>query len=101
MGLLVGRALLWTGRGIARLVRRVFVGLLVVGMLAVPWAVAGPARAAQQPAQLHQLLGALGLGPPLSEEPAAFTLPKLRGQRQVRLQDYQGQVVLLYFWATW
>lgn len=88
------------GRGIARLVRQVFVGVLAVGMLAAPWAVAGPARGSERPVQLNQLIGALGLGPPLSEEPAPFTLPKLGGG-QARLQDYQGQVVLLYFWATW
>jgi len=29
-----------------------------------------------------------------------FTLPDLSGNR-VNLQNYQGQVVLLSFWATW
>ncbi len=29
-----------------------------------------------------------------------FTLSDLTG-KQVRLTDYRGKVVLLYFWATW
>ncbi len=30
----------------------------------------------------------------------AFHLPDLEG-RMVSLQDYQGKVVMLYFWTTW
>ena len=30
----------------------------------------------------------------------AFTLPALDG-RTVRLEDFRGKVVLLFFWATW
>ena len=30
----------------------------------------------------------------------AFRLPDLEG-RMVSLQDYQGKVILLYFWTTW
>jgi cytochrome oxidase Cu insertion factor (SCO1/SenC/PrrC family) len=38
---------------------------------------------------------------PLDGKPAApFTLPALDGKR-VSLSDFKGQVVLLYFWATW
>ena len=29
-----------------------------------------------------------------------FSLPDLEG-RQVRLADYRGKVVLLFYWATW
>ena len=42
----------------------------------------------------------------LPDEPAqrpgapAFTLPALDGVR-FSLPDFKGQVVLLYFWATW
>jgi cytochrome oxidase Cu insertion factor (SCO1/SenC/PrrC family) len=31
---------------------------------------------------------------------AAFSLPSLDG-RTVRLEDFRGKVVLLFFWATW
>lgn len=45
--------------------------------------------------------GALGLQPYEPPKPApAFALPDLEG-RTVRLEDYRGKVVLLYFWATW
>jgi cytochrome oxidase Cu insertion factor (SCO1/SenC/PrrC family) len=30
----------------------------------------------------------------------AFSLPSLDGQT-VRLEDFRGKVVLLFFWATW
>lgn len=30
----------------------------------------------------------------------SFRLPDLEG-RMVSLQDYQGKVVMLYFWTTW
>jgi cytochrome oxidase Cu insertion factor (SCO1/SenC/PrrC family) len=30
----------------------------------------------------------------------AFTLPDLEG-RQVRLEDFRGKALLLFFWATW
>ena len=38
---------------------------------------------------------------PLDGQPSpAFTLPTLDGRR-VSLSDFRGQVVLLYFWASW
>lgn len=41
--------------------------------------------------------------PPLStgQRASAFDLPTLAGDQRVRLQDLEGQVVLLNFWATW
>lgn len=33
-------------------------------------------------------------------EAPSFSLPDLTG-RSVRLKDFRGRVVLLYFWATW
>jgi cytochrome oxidase Cu insertion factor (SCO1/SenC/PrrC family) len=35
-----------------------------------------------------------------SKPAPAFSLPSLDG-RTVRLEDFRGKVVLLFFWATW
>jgi cytochrome oxidase Cu insertion factor (SCO1/SenC/PrrC family) len=44
---------------------------------------------------------AMQIQPYESPKPApAFTLPDLDG-KAVRLQDFRGKVVLLFFWATW
>jgi cytochrome oxidase Cu insertion factor (SCO1/SenC/PrrC family) len=45
--------------------------------------------------------GALQVQPYQPPKPApAFSLPSLDG-RTVRLEDFRGKVVLLFFWATW
>ena len=41
-----------------------------------------------------------GSGPPPGSLAPAFALPDIHG-RQVRLDDYRGQVVVLNFWAFW
>ena len=44
---------------------------------------------------------ALQLQPYEPPKPApAFALPDLEG-RTVRLEDFRGKVVLVFFWATW
>ena len=49
----------------------------------------------------QQSVTALGLTEIPSDLAApAFRLPDLEG-RIVSLQDYQGKVVMLYFWTTW
>ena len=50
--------------------------------------------------KVDDLLFDLQLVPLDGKAPAPFTLPSLDGKR-VSLSDFKGQVVLLYFWATW
>lgn len=44
---------------------------------------------------------ALGVQPYEPPRPApAFTLPDVDG-KTVRLEDFRGKVLILFFWATW
>ena len=68
---------------------RVTVAAVALALLAVGSAGAAPDFASMQ-VQPYQ--------PP---KPApAFALPALDG-RTVRLEDFRGKVVLIFFWATW
>lgn len=49
---------------------------------------------------VDDLLFDLQLVPLDGQAPPPFTLETLDGKR-VSLSDFSGQVVLLYFWATW
>ena len=49
---------------------------------------------------VEDLLFDLQLVPLDGQAPPGFTLEDLHGKR-VALADLKGQVVLLYFWATW
>lgn len=52
-------------------------------------------------ASLQQSITALGLVEIKEDRDApAFRLPDLQG-KMVSLQEYQGKVVMLYFWTTW
>jgi len=68
---------------------RATVAAVALALLAVGSAGAAPDFASMQ-VQTYQ--------PP---KPApAFALPSLDG-RTVRLEDFRGKVVLVFFWATW
>jgi cytochrome oxidase Cu insertion factor (SCO1/SenC/PrrC family) len=49
---------------------------------------------------VHDLAIAFRMNPVDGQIAPAFTLPTLAGVR-FSLADFKGQVVLLYFWATW
>lgn len=57
--------------------------------------------AAAQPAAAPSAWEKMGVQAYESPKPApAFALPALDG-RTVRLEDYRGKALLLFFWATW
>ena len=67
--------------------------LLALGAASVV-AAAGPAIAGPD-------FGAMQVQPYEPPKPApAFALPDLDG-KTVRLEDFRGKVLLLFFWATW
>ena len=68
------------------------------GVLAAAlWATAAAAQPAAAPAVWEKM----GVTVYESPKPApAFALPTLDG-RTVRLEDYRGKALLLFFWATW
>ena len=69
--------------------RLVGAGLALALLAVTPVASAGPDFAAMQ---------VIPYDPP---KPApAFALPDLQG-KTVRLADYQGKIVWVFFWATW
>jgi hypothetical protein len=75
---------------------RVVIGSLVVamGLLLVL-----AARAGED--DVRSLLETLGIQVPPREVAApAFALPDVTA-RTVRLADYQGRTLMLYFWTTW
>ena len=72
---------------------------VAVGMVAL--ALAGLALGSTARADtVEDLLFDLQLVPLDGQTPPPFALERLDGKR-VALSDLRGQVVLLYFWATW
>ena len=69
------------------------------GVLAAAlWATAAAAQPAAAPSPAGEQMGGSVYESP---GPApAFALPALDG-RTVRLEDYRGKPLLLFFWATW
>ncbi|HXA94267.1 MAG TPA: TlpA disulfide reductase family protein [Candidatus Dormibacteraeota bacterium] len=67
------------------------------GALVVMLALAAPATAGDD---IDRLLRAMQLTALPGERAVGFTLPTVDGGK-AKLADYQGKVVLVYFWATW
>ena len=67
------------------------------GVLAALWTTVAAAQPAAAPAVWEKM----GVSVYELPKPApVFALPALDG-RTVRLEDYRGKPVLLFFWATW
>jgi len=76
------------------MIARLAAGSVIAAAL---WATVAAAQAAAAPAAWEKM-GVQAYEPP---KPApAFALPALDG-RTVRLEDYRGKALLLFFWATW
>lgn len=80
--------------------KRSLVSLMVI--VAIASGSVSPLRAAQPASGVApELWRGAGVAPASRRvEAAPFALPDLSG-RTVRLADFRGRLVLLYFWATW
>lgn len=76
------------------MIRRIAVGSIVAAAL---WATGAAAQPAAAPAVWEKMGVQVYESPKLAP---AFALPALDG-RTVRLEDYRGKALLLFFWATW
>jgi cytochrome oxidase Cu insertion factor (SCO1/SenC/PrrC family) len=69
-------------------IRHLLIALMAVAVCAAPSLAGEPDYAGMQ-------------FQPLDGKPAAaFALPDLEG-KTVRLEDFRGKVLMLFFWATW
>jgi cytochrome oxidase Cu insertion factor (SCO1/SenC/PrrC family) len=78
---------------------RLTVGLQALAVAVVVSASLTAITGGAQPDALESLRRDFGVGE-LSGEPEPVSLPGLDGERYA-LERQKGQVVLLYFWATW
>ena len=76
------------------MIARIAAGSVIAAAL---WATVGGAQPAAAPSAWEKR----GVQVYESPKPApAFALPALDG-RTVRLEDYRGKALLVFFWATW
>jgi cytochrome oxidase Cu insertion factor (SCO1/SenC/PrrC family) len=76
------------------MIARIAAGSVIAAAL---WATVATAQPAAAPTAREKM----GVQVYESPKPApAFALPALDG-RSVRLEDYRGKALLLFFWATW
>jgi cytochrome oxidase Cu insertion factor (SCO1/SenC/PrrC family) len=76
------------------MIARIAAGSVIAAAL---WATVAAAQPAAAPSAWEKM-GVQGYESP---KPApTFALPALDG-RSVRLEDYRGKALLLFFWATW
>jgi cytochrome oxidase Cu insertion factor (SCO1/SenC/PrrC family) len=76
------------------MIARLAAGSVIAAAL---WATVAAAQPAAAPAAWEKM----GVHAYESPNPApAFALPALDG-RMVRLEDYRGKALLIFFWATW
>jgi cytochrome oxidase Cu insertion factor (SCO1/SenC/PrrC family) len=76
------------------MIARIAAGSVIAAAL---WATVAAAQPAAAPAAWEKM----GVQVYESPKPApVFALPALDG-RSVRLEDYRGKALLLFFWATW
>ena len=76
------------------MIERIAAGSVIAGAL---WATVAAAQPAAAPAAWEKMGVQVYDSPKLAP---AFALPALDG-RSVRLEDYRGKALLLFFWATW
>jgi cytochrome oxidase Cu insertion factor (SCO1/SenC/PrrC family) len=62
---------------------------------------AGPSPASAADKPLRNLLLELELVPLTGQDPTPFELERFADGKKVTLAELRGQIVLLYFWATW
>jgi cytochrome oxidase Cu insertion factor (SCO1/SenC/PrrC family) len=68
------------------------------GLAAMLWATVAAAQPAAAPSPAWEEMGVSIYESPKAAP--AFALPALDG-RTVRLEDYRGRPLLLFFWTTW
>jgi hypothetical protein len=73
----------------------------VIGCLGLAAALVAPAKSLAVSEEDRSLMREL-LNQEPSREPGAppFVLPDVKGA-SVRLSDYEGRAVMIYFWTTW
>ncbi len=77
---------------------RAALGLCWLTLAASPWGAAGAAAPAERPPDVFEKFGVVEFAE--GQRAPAFALKDLAG-RTVTLEQFQGKLVLVNFWATW